>query len=574
MGVAVIFNSRPWAQAVGNAVIRPTLLATLLAFALLLAVKNYDLSLIFLAVQDRWLLLTSLIILLLSTASSNGLEAPLRVGNRTLWCVATVMLIICLVGHYIVLAGYDMSRDEQMATFDAAVLGSGRLVEPLPAFWHDHSTALNLTFMIPAEQRAAWISSYLPGNAVLRALAGSIVTSAMTGPLMTGLGAIALWGCGSRIWPEDREARTVALILYLGSAQIVITGMTAYAMPAHLTLNLIWLWLFLRRAWWADLIALLVGFAAVGLHQPLMHPLFAGPLLFLLVFRDPQWRRAAFFAVGYAAIGVFWLSWPNWTWALVQASADTTQPSGVDYFTRLATTVRHVSAAGLIDMIANILRFAAWQHLLLVPLLIIGIKIAHRDRLAGALAAGVILTVIVMTVILPYQGHGFGYRYLHGLIGNCILLAIYGWKSLAAEQGRWRAIFIRSSLAGFAIMLPLQMWMANAFYAPAATASQTIGALDADFAILGAEDVPFAADLVYNSPKLDNRPVRLLREEIDPALATAICRRGLSVTFVDGKALKPIADYYGVPISTTAASANLAMGQDFSQAGCTVNYLN
>jgi hypothetical protein len=32
-----------------------------------------------------------------------------------------------------------------------------------------------------------------------------------------------------------------------------------------------------------------------------------------------------------------------------------------------------------------------------------------------------------MAVILPSQGEGFGYRYLHGAIGTAILLAVYGW---------------------------------------------------------------------------------------------------------------------------------------------------
>src|SRR3546814_9095813 len=69
---------------------------------------------------------------------------------------------------------------------------------------------------------------------------------------MTLLGALALWGCARRIWPENREAAVVALLLYAGTGQIWLNGMTAYAMPAHLTINLCWLWFVLRRRWWAD----------------------------------------------------------------------------------------------------------------------------------------------------------------------------------------------------------------------------------------------------------------------------------------------------------------------------------
>src|SRR3546814_17821973 len=93
-------------------------------------------------------------------------------------------------------------------------------------------------------------------NAWLRALCGWVAVPTRTGPLWTRLGALALWACARRIWPENREAAVVALLLYAGTGQIWLNGMTAYAMPAHLTVNLCWLWLVLRRRWWADIVAL------------------------------------------------------------------------------------------------------------------------------------------------------------------------------------------------------------------------------------------------------------------------------------------------------------------------------
>src|SRR3546814_21083899 len=84
---------------------------------------------------------------------------------------------------------------------------------------------------------------------------------------MTLLGALALWGCARRIWPENREAAVVALLLYAGTGQIWLNGMTASAMPAHLTINLCWLWFVLRRRWWADAAALTTGFVEGGLTQ-------------------------------------------------------------------------------------------------------------------------------------------------------------------------------------------------------------------------------------------------------------------------------------------------------------------
>lgn len=545
--------------------------AALIAFALsLIFPSSTDITAFFLSRQDRWLLLVEAAVLTAGSIELRARDKPLIADLRLPLIVSGVLLLACFAGHYFVLSNYDMSRDEQMATFDAAVFAHGQLVQKLPAFWRDHADALNTIFMYPAEHRGAWISSYLPGNAAFRALIGGLTTPVLTGPLMTAIGALALWGCVRQIWPQDREAAVVALLLYAGSAQVIFTGMTAYAMPAHLALNLIWLWLFLRRALWADILALGVGFIATGLHQPLPHPLFAAPLLFLLLI-EKQWSRVVIYALGYVAIGLFWLWWPNWMWGLVQAFNDTQKPMGVDYLTRLIEIVGLGQANGLRDMGANLLRFIAWQHLLLIPLLFLGLRIARRDRLAGALAVGIVLTIYAMTIIMPYQGHGFGYRYLHGLVGNCILLAVYGWKSLRDNHSKWRALLLRASAAGIVVVMPLQAWMAHAFYAPAAGISARINTRAADYAIIGPDDVPFAKDLVYNPPRLDRRPVRLRRDKIDWQLTKAICAKHAVIALVGDGTLEPIDAYYGFVHSTRADPADKALARVLTESGCRVS---
>src|SRR5690606_18789726 len=119
---------------------------------------------------------------------------------------------------------------------------------------------------------------------------------------------------------------------------------------------------------------------------------------------------------------------------------------------------------------------------------------------AGALAGGLVLTLCIMVIVLPYQGHGFGYRYIHGLIGSCILLATFGWQSLGQGQGRWRTLLLRATAATVVAVLPLQLWMAHAFYFPAATVSARIDQIAADYVVIGRNDAPFSGDLVHNPP--------------------------------------------------------------------------
>lgn len=551
-------------------VARPAM-ALMAAAALLVALcgGSANLSLFYLARQDLWLLAAAILSLLFcirGLGSAGHLPAMPR--HRALLLGAGLALA-AYAGHYLILSGYDLSRDEQMANFDAAIFARGELVAPLAGIWRDHADALNTMFMYPTGQSAAWVSAYLPLNAVLRALFALAGDAALTGPAMTGLGALALWGCARRIWPDHREAPTVAVLLYLGSGQVLFNGMTAYAMPAHLALNLCWLWFFLRRTIWADVAALSVGFVAVGLHQPIMHPMFAAPILFLLVL-ERDWRRAAFYLVGYAAIGAFWAWWPGFIWTLVEASPLAPRADGVDFWTRLLLAIEKGDALRFANMGANLLRFAAWQHLLLLPLLLLGLRAVRRDRLAAALAGGIGLTLAVMAVILPYQGHGFGYRYLHGLIGNAILLAVFGWVALGERLAPWRPLLMRSTIAGLLVLLPIQAWMAHGFYAPFAKASARIDASNADYVVVGGSDAPFAADLVINPPFLERRPIRLLREEIDPALIGSLCTSSVRVGVVDAKVLGPIAAYFDVPASAGTTAPRVLAGE-WRRAGCSVS---
>jgi len=546
-------------------------LLALVALALGFEVSGaVDPTLFYLAHEDRWLLSAGLALLIMLALAKRGWPAPLPGDWRGALAIGGGMAVFAFAGHYLALCGYDLSRDENMATFDAAVFARGELVAPLPTFWRDHADALNTLFMYPAEHRGAWISAYLPVNALIRAGVGIVATPALTGPLMLLIGAMALWGCARRIWPADREPATVALLLYLCSGQVLVTGMSSFAMPGHLTLNLVWLWLFLRRRWWADAAALAVGFAAVGLHQPLMHPMFAAPILLLpVVARD--WRRALFYLIGYAAIGAFWLWWPLEMWRLVQADPRAAMPAGVDYMTRLTQTVTQQGPAGIVYTMANALRFVAWQPLLLLPLLGLAAPAIRRDRLAAALAGGCVLTAVVMAVALPYQGHGFGYRYIHGLLGNLFLLAAYGWKEIRSGLAQWRGLMIGATVAGLAVILPMQLVMAHALYRPWASVSREIDGFAADYAVIGWSDAPLAFDLVVNAPGLDRRPVRLLRNEISPALAARLCATHPRVMLVGDRLLAPIMRYSGADTRIYSARAgNAKIASVLRPAGCIV----
>ncbi|HEX7852540.1 MAG TPA: hypothetical protein VF503_02490 [Sphingobium sp.] len=494
--------------------------------------------------------------------------APVRLQLVHVTFIAVTVLILCLLGHHLLLMGYDLSRDEQMANFDASIFARGRLVWPLPDSWQGEADALNMEFMFPVSEPVAWVSGYLPMNAALRAVVGLLANPALTGPLLTAGSLLLIFSIAKRIWPDDQEAATIVTLLLLGSGQFIITGMTAYAMPAHLFFNLLWMRLLIADSRIYDGAALAAGFIATGLHQPLFHPLFVGPFLLSMLI-ERRWWRLLFFVIGYGVIALFWLSWPLYVHSLMIGPHSTTAAAGTDFFSRLLQAFS--SNMGNFSLTAaNLLRFCTWQHLLLLPLLFAGLKATKEDRFAGALTLGLLLPIVVMAVILPWQGIGFGYRYLHGVLGNAALLAGYGWRNMKSWHEQLRPVLLRATTASLLVLLPVQSWMAHARYAPFANASMKIEESGADYVIIEARDGPVMMDTVLNNPDISNRPIRIAYENIKDMdhLSRRICRPGIVVAFGTDAFYKSLWAYFKYKPDRLASENLKKLIAPFEQAGC------
>lgn len=483
-------------------------------------------------------------------------------------CIA--IFVTCTIGRIWLLHDYNLSRDEQMAAFDAAIFSSGLLAQPLPEFWRAHAEALNTLFMLPVEMPSGWVSAYLPVNAAFHALIGVVADSRLTAPLMVAVGLALILRISRILWPDDPEAAAIAALLYLLSGQILFTGMTTYAMSGHLALNLLWLWLFLENRRRLDLLALLVGFLATGLHQPLFHPLFALPFI-ILVWRAKNHHRLALFIVGYVVICAFWVMWPKFMQLPnVMDARSGVAGDGVGYVDRLMNELLTGNPQRLPDMVANLLRFVAWQHILLLPLLLAGFRFARRDPLVSAIAASFVLPIYVMLMILPYQGHGFGYRYLHGVLGSGILLAIFGWRETVRRWPKIRPMFLAASAGTACVLIPMQMVAASSLYRPYALLDARIDDSRADYAILGRTDAPFLGDLVLNAPDLSNRPIRLRAADVNATLIRNLCRPGTPVAMPTDNAIRPIHKLFGIEGSDEADRRLAAMTPRLTHAGCRV----
>ncbi len=478
-----------------------------------------------------------------ASPGSGSLAGSIR--PRTVLAMAAIAALACALvawaGTFVVFDNYALSMDEFMANFDAAVLSHGQLMAPVAAPWRAFLDALQPTFVTVAPGDAAWSSQYLPVNAGLRALGVLAGAPSLVSPLLAAVSVMAIFGVARRLWPARPDLAVAAAALLATSGQFLVTAMTPYAMTAHLAFNLVWLWLFLRGGRLGHIGAILVAFLATGLHQFVFHPLFAAPFIAELLFAR-RWRLALTYIAAYGLICGFWIGYWRFAFAFLGHTGAATGPAAMgtaaatDLASRITALWKAVDPTALRIMDANLIRFVTWQSLLTAPLALLGVVAAVRTGGAvRALLLGLVLTVIAMFVLIPHQGHGWGYRYLHGLLGSTCLLAAFAWgrltDTLSDAARRWAgvsfAVFAGVSLL---VLLPLRASQAHAFVRPYVRAWAAIAHAPTAVVVVDPAGAWYASDLVRNDPYLRRGPLVFdIRALTEAQLGELCTRRTLSV---------------------------------------------
>lgn len=488
-------------------------------------------------IQDRMALSLGSGALIFAGVLAGGGKACDWRWARNVWLVGGAILLFALVawtGRYWLMDDYALSRDEQVAEFAAAALRHGWLGWPIPPEWREYRRAIMPEFFSPYGADDVWTAAYLPLNAAFRALCGMVGDSNLTGPLFLVIGLLALWRVALRLFPDRPDAVAVALVMALSSTQLLVTGMTPYAMTAHFALNMTWLALVLRGGVAGHGLAGVVALILAGLHQ--YHYPFPFLLPFLLWFAlGRRWGVLAFHGVVLGLAILIWAKlWPQMLIDLYGPAADIRPSAGVadkvdSLFDRLIAKwhpLLHLS------------RFLAWNNLLLVPLAVIGLwRMDWRAALRGErVVLPLALGAFGMAALAMDQGYGWGYRYLHPFIGSFALLAGWGWISLRRPGGELRGATLAASVLVALLTGSFLMARAHDYVAPYAAAHRLILSSDADVVLVDARGGLYVSDVVRGR---DGEPLGR------PVV--------MNIGFLDAESLDHLCDHHRIAILDSGA---------------------
>ena len=445
-------------------------------------------------------------------------DRPVENGILTGWAciaVAVVVFAIAAIGTQTVFHNYLVTADEYLADFQARIFLHGKFQAEVPPAWVSAERFLNLPFFVryfPANH--SWNSVYLPVYAAMRAVFQSVGLQSLLNPFLAALTVLALYGTARNIWPESKTNALVAIGLLVSSSQFLVMSMTSYSMPAHLALNAIWLWLYSRpdRGWFY--LAPLVGVLAIGLHQPIVHALFALPFLLRLVLQR-RWRAVLIFAPIYLAGCALWFAW--------QARYQVGGNAGIGSFFKILNPRMPIIQS------MNLLLIIGWASLATPFLAVLGASQFFKVRpIIQDSILSCLLTFGFYFFFYLDQAHGWGYRYFHGAIVCFLIVAVAGFNRLSNLVGQHRATkFVLVGIAAsLLIQFPLRCFEAERFVRPYARTAAAIHAIPKDIVAFDWREAWYSADLIRNDPFLEQRPIIVSIFQLTPAAVAALEKNG------------------------------------------------
>jgi hypothetical protein len=418
-------------------------------------------------------------------------------SGRALAIVAALVFAMTVAVTILVMHGLLFSMDEFGAEFQARIFAAGRVAAPIPAQWRAFVSAIIPVYVTYRPESSAWLSAYLPGYALLKVPFVAMHAGVVLNPIFAATTIVLLGLCARRLWPGEGTRPWLAIALLVTSSQFLMTSGTGYSMPAHLCLNLLWLYLYLRgdqRSWIG---ALVVGVFALGLHNPFPHALFVAPFLVRLLL-ERRWRRVGEAALVYAVGATVWLAWLRFSYPPGQSGG-----GFLSIFAFPAPIILWVNGISLSLLFT-------WQAPLFGLLALVTIlRLRRLEEPLTDLAAGVLLTLGFFLFFPSTQGHGWGHRYAYQVLGSMALLAAAGVGPLITVLGERRAqvLVTASLLVALFVQLPWRALQTEQFVRPFAAGYAYVITRPADVVLVHTDSIWYGRDALRNDPLFHGQPV-------------------------------------------------------------------
>jgi hypothetical protein len=177
----------------------------------------------------------------------------------------------------------------------------------------------------------------------------------------------------------------------------------------------------------------------------------------------------------------------------------------------------------------NLSMFFAWQSLALtVPLLMALFYWRQLALVLKLLTFGCLLTYGFFFFFPLDQVLGWGYRFLYGVLGNLVLVAVAGWFQLRDSLGVRKAwgFFVLATAVALLVQFPLRCLQVESFIRPFARSARYIQSLPYDYVVVDPSQVWFAQLLMRNDPFLRNHPRVLFAQYLTPEQLAALSSLG------------------------------------------------
>lgn len=368
--------------------------------------------------------------------------------------VAAAAVALFALGTIFIYHNNAFSMDEYAAVFQAKTFAAGRLTAPLPPSVVDWliPPGFNGMFLFASHTTGQAMGGYWPGFSLILAAFEFLGAPWLCNAVLAGIAILLIHRITLEI-TGDRRAAGWAVLFTLGSGAFVANAISYYSMQAHLTANLLFVWLLLKPTRYRASGAGVVGSLALVLHNPFPHTLFALP--WIAAFGFSKERRQAFLPLilGYLPLtillGAGWLHLRG-----LVSGADT----GINVIGNTFTQYFSFPSKPMIDsLMAALVKMWIWAVPGLFLIAMLGRLRRGDDWRVRLLAQSAVLTFVGYIFFVFDQGHGWGYRYFHSAWGVVPILAGCAIVGRPESSGRLTAFAGAAAILNLLLVVPYQL---------------------------------------------------------------------------------------------------------------------